>query len=125
MKTANLFPIFTFATTNLIQFGMVMFMITPPPVCLRSCLVSGLTGCSIIPTILLVYQISNFESWNIVSRSLLSMACVSYPVILSVLTRLFLTHCWDANWIIWAIQGSNIPAMIWTVYSMIKQVWSQ
>lgn len=123
MNLANLFPMFTFATTNVIQFGMVMFMTTPPTICLRSCLVAGFTGCSIIPTILLVYHISNLENWHVISRSLLSLSCVSYPVILSVLTRLFLTHCYDPNWIIWAIQGSNIPAIIWTVYKMIQQVF--
>ncbi len=107
-----------FTLTNIIQFGVVIKVLTPPTVCYSSCLASTLVGCTFLPCFITMdHTIYSGINWIYKTAIILTTACV--PFAASVSARVALNYCFDENWYVWLVQGSNIPIIFWTTYKML------
>jgi len=107
-----------FTLTNIIQFGIVIKVITPPVVCYLVCAASALAGATILPCFITMDHAlhSNLNRFCKVAIMLVT-ACIPFASAINV--RVALHYCFDENWYIWFVQGSTIPAMFWTTYLML------
>lgn len=108
----------SFTLTNIIQFGIVIKVLTPPMVCYSSCLASALAGCTILPCFITMdHTARSHMSWVCRTAIIAATACV--PFAASVVAQMALSHCFDDNWYVWLVQGSTVPAIFWTTYKML------
>jgi predicted membrane channel-forming protein YqfA (hemolysin III family) len=107
-----------FTLTNIIQFGIVMKVLTPPAVCYASCLTSALAGSTILPCFITIeHTLHSCMNW--IYKAVIVLAVVCIPFASSVSARMALHYCFDENWYVWLVQGSMVPAMFWTTYRML------
>lgn len=108
----------TFTLANIIQFGIVIRVLTPPIICYSTCLISAMVGSTFLPCFLAIDRIvrsGTKTSHKIIC--ILMTGCI--PFIFSITARISLYYCFDENWYVWIIQGSTIPAMFWATYKML------
>jgi len=107
-----------FTLTNIIQFGIVMKVLTPPAVCYGSCLASALAGSTLLPCFITMEH--TFHScMNWIYKAVIMLATVCIPFASSVGARVALHYCFDENWYVWLVQGSTVPTMFWSTYRML------
>jgi predicted membrane channel-forming protein YqfA (hemolysin III family) len=107
-----------FTLTNIIQFGIVIKVLTPPAMCYISCLMSALTGSTLLPCfITMEHTLHSRLNWIYRTIIMLTTSCI--PFAFSVGTRVALNYCFDENWYVWLVQGSTVPAMFWATYKML------
>jgi hypothetical protein len=108
----------TFTLTNIIQFGIVIRVITPPVKCYVSCITSAMVGSMILPCFIVMdHMFRSNMNWMWKISFIFVTTCI--PFVSSVCARVALNYCFDDNWYVWLVQGSTIPAMFWTTYNMI------
>jgi len=106
-----------FALTNIIQFGVVINVITPPITCYTSCIASTMIGLMILPCFMTMNHIVKKQiNWICKSISIIIMTFV--PLLVSFGANFALDYCYDENWFVWSIQGAAIPGMFWSTYRM-------
>ena len=87
----------TFTLTNIIQFGIVMKMLTPPATCYASCLASAMAGSTLLPCfITMEHTLHSHMNWIYKAAIMLAMACI--PFASSVGASVALHYCFDENW---------------------------
>ena len=107
-----------FTLTNIIQFGIVMKVLTPPVVCYGSCLAHALVGSTLLPCFITMEHTLHARM-NRIYRTAIVLATACIPFASSVGARVALHYCFDENWHVWLVQGSTVPAMFWTTYMML------
>ena len=106
-----------FGISNLIQLGIAMKVLTPPIICPISCLLSAVTGSTLIPCFILMDHITRTHLKSI--QIILMITMVSFiPFIAAVSSSIALYFCFDENWLVWLIQGSTMPVTLWTTLKM-------
>lgn len=107
-----------FALTNIIQFGVLIKVITPPITCYTSCISSAMVGLMILPCFITMNHIVKRQiNWIYKCISIITITFV--PLLLSFGTNFALKYCYDENWFVFAIHGSAIPGMFWSTYRML------
>jgi len=107
-----------FSLANIIQFAIVIKLLTPSILCYSTCILSMLTGTTIIPCFIMIDHIFYLNMKMFYKCiTILSLLCI--PFFASLQTRIMLYHCFDENWYIWLFQGSTIPSIFWTTYKML------
>jgi hypothetical protein len=107
-----------FTLTNIIQFGIVIKVITPPIICYSSCLASAMSGLTLVPCFITMAHTLDIKM-NCIYRAAIIFATSFIPFVSSVGAQVALHYCFDKNWYIWFVQGSTVPAMFWTTYKML------
>jgi hypothetical protein len=107
-----------FTITNIIQFGIVMKVLTPPAVCFSTCIASALAGSVILPCFITMDHTLHSNMKRIYKIAIV-LATTCIPFASSMAARMALHYCFDENWYVWLVQGSTVPAMIWTTYKML------
>lgn len=106
-----------FTITNIIQFGIVIKVLTPPVLCYNSCLLSALVGSTFLPCFITMdHTLHSHMNWIYKTIVILAASCI--PFTCSVGACIALHNCFDENWYVWLVQGSTIPVMFWTTYKM-------
>ena len=108
----------TFTLTNIIQFGIVMKVLTPPAVCYGSCLVSALVGSTLLPCFITMEHTLH-SRMNGIYKAAIMLVTTCIPFAFSVGAHVALHYCFDENWYVWLVQGSTVPAMFWSTYRML------
>lgn len=108
-----------FTLTNIIQFGIVIKVLTPPAACIGSCLASTLTGSTLLPCFITMEHTLHTHKNNWIYKTAIVLATACIPFVSSLGTCAALNYCFDENWYVWLVQGSTIPAMFWTTYKML------
>lgn len=107
-----------FTLTNIIQFGIVIKVLTPPVVCYGSCLASALAGSTLLPCLITMeHALHSHMNWIYKAAIVLAASCI--PLASSVGARVALHYCFDENWYVWLVQGFTVPVMFWTTYRML------
>jgi hypothetical protein len=110
-----------FGISNLVQLGIVMKILTPPIICPSSCLLSAVTGSTLIPCFVLMEHITRLHVKCI--YIILMILLVGFiPFLAAVSSSLALRFCFDENWVVWLIQGSTIPVTLWTTLKMFLSI---
>jgi hypothetical protein len=107
-----------FTLTNIIQFGIVMKVLTPPAVCYSACMTSMLAGSTIIPCFITMDH-TLYSNMTLFYKAAIVLATACIPFASSIGARVALHYCFDENWYVWFVQGSTVPVMFWTTYKML------
>jgi hypothetical protein len=106
-----------FTLTNIIHFGIVIKVLTPPIICYATCITSALVGTTFLSSFLIMeHTIHSSIKWIYKTGIISTTVCI--PFLSSIGACVALHQCFDENWYVWIIQGSTIPAMFWTTYRM-------
>jgi hypothetical protein len=107
-----------FTLTNIIQFGIIIKVITPPSVCHATCVYSAIVGATFLPSYITMEHIfASKLGWLSKIIFIFAIACTSFTT--SIIANISLQYCFDKNWMVWLLQGSAIPTMFWTTYRML------
>lgn len=107
-----------FTITNIIQFGVVIKVLTPPMVCYSSCLISAFTGFTFLPCFLVMMHALHKWRIDFVSKIVIISGTSFVPFASALSACVALHSCMDTNWYVWLIQGTTIPGITWTTYKM-------
>lgn len=104
-----------FAITHIVQFGLLIQMLTPP-YCMYSCVISAVAGMAIIPTFFGMY-------YFLKKRQIFGVILIGiFPMFFSFTVKLVFYHCYDPQWYFWFVQGLTVPAIFWTIYQLLIRI---